>query len=611
MGWQGWFTLSLLAVMILGLVRFAHLADVVFLGGLTLLGLMGIVTPTEALKGFSNPAMLTVAALFVVAAGLRDSGALDGIARRLLGRPTGERRTMLRLLAPIGAMSALLNNTTIVAMSMPVVLDWCRKHRLSASRFLMPLSHVTVAGGIMTLIGTSTNLVVHGLMLESDQLAHKGMGFLEIGIIGLPLTIVVLAYLVLVAPRLLPHRQEFLESLGASKREYMVEMLVEADCPLIGQSVQAAGLRQLPGLFLAEIERADQVISPVGPEECLESSDRLVFVGVVSTIVDLQKIKGLKPATEEIPADRIRDQGRHLCEAVISASSPLVGRSVRAANFRTVYDAAVVAVHRNGERLAGKIGNIVLRPGDTLLLHTATGFLRAHRNNPDFYLISEVGGSEPVRHEKATISIVILGLMVILMAIPDILEWCGAAPALRDQLDRGRVFFALSAAGLMVISRCVASATARRNIQWDVLFVIAASFGISEAMEKTGAAAFVAGAFMPAAKALGPIAALAVVYFSANLLTEFLTNNAAAALMFPIAMATVHQMPGVDARPFAIAVAVSASAAFATPIGYQTNLMIFGPGGYKFMDFVKVGLPLNVICAVISITILSLSYGLF
>lgn len=609
MGWQGWFTLGLLAVMLFGLIRFAHLADVVFLGGLTVLGLMGIITPSQALKGFSNPAMLTVAALFVVAAGLRDSGALDGIARRLLGQPTTERRMLLRLLAPIGALSALLNNTTIVAMTMPVVLDWCRKHRLSASRFLMPLSHITVAGGIITLIGTSTNLVVHGLMLESDQLGHKGMGFLEIGIVGAPLTIVVLLYLAFVAPRLLPQRQELLEQLGASKREFMVEMIVDPSCPLLGQTVQDAGLRQLPGLFLAEIERNSGLVSPVGPEERLESGDRLVFVGVVSTIVDLQKIKGLRPAAEDIAADRMQDRARHLCEAVISASSPLVGRSVKAANFRTVYDAAVIAVHRNGERLKGKIGSIVLRPGDTLLLHTSTGFQRAHRNNPDFYLISEIGGSEPVRHEKAKLSIAILSCMVLLMALPDILEWCGAGHALKQQLDQGRIFFALSAAGLMVICRCVSSATARRNIQWEVLFVIAASFGISEAMEKTGAASFIASAFVPAAKSLGPVFVLAAVYVSANILTEFLTNNAAAALMFPIAMAAAHELPGADPRPYALAVAIAASAAFSTPIGYQTNLMIFGPGGYKFTDFVRVGLPLNLICAVISVTILALAYG--
>lgn len=610
--WQGWFILTLLVVMLYGLARFSHLADVIFLGGLTLLGILGIVTPDEALRGFSNPAMLTVAALFVVAAGLRDSGALDGIARRLLGQPKGERRSLVRLLLPVGFMSALLNNTTIVAMALPVVLDWCRKHRLSPSRYLMPLSHATVAGGIITLIGTSTNLVVHGFMIESPQTGHRGMGFFEIGVVGLPIFLATLLYLLFVAPRLLPERKEFLEQIGAAQREYMVEMMVEPICPLIGQSVQDAGLRQLPGLFLVEIDRGGEIVSPVGPEERLESGDRLVFVGVVSTIVDLQRIRGLVPATEDAQSDSMLERlGRNLVEAVVSASSPLVGRSIRNANFRTVYDAAVVAVHRNGVRLKGKLGDIVLRTGDTLLLQAAGAFARVHRNNADFYLISEVGGTEPIRHERAGIALVILGVMVVMMAIPDFLPYLGAGPAIQNTMDRGRTFFALAAAGLMVICRCLSSATARRNIQWDVLFVIAASFGISAAMQKTGAASYIAALFMPLVNAWGTLGALIAVYLATTILTEFLTNNAAAALMFPIAMATAAKMPDVtDPRGLAFVVAVAASAAYSTPIGYQTNLMVFGPGGYKFTDFVKVGIPLNILSCIVTVTVVNFVWPL-
>lgn len=605
MNWQGWFTLALLVVMLYGLTRRAHLADIIFLGGITLLSLLGIITPTEALSGFSNPAMLTVAALFVVAAGLRESGALDNLARRMLGTPQGERRTLARLLVPIAGMSAFLNNTTIVAMGMPVVVDWCRKHRQSASRYLMPMSHATVAGGLCTLIGTSTNLVVHGLMLDSPATEHQGMGFFEIGYVGLPVTLVALCYLIFIAPRLLPYRQELLEQLGESRREYMIEMLVEPICPFVGQSVQAAGLRQLPGLFLVEIEREGQVLSPVGPDEILESGDHLVFVGVVSTIVDLQKIKGFVPVEERESASMAHRIGRRLCETVISPASPLVGRSVRGANFRTVYDAAVIAVHRSGERLQGKIGDIVLKPGDTLLLQTATGFLRAHRNNPDFYLVSEVDEATPVRHEKATIAIAILGVMIVLMGLPDVLKWMGAGGRLTPMLDRCRVFFAFAAAGLMIVGRCLAPSTARRNVQWDVLYVIAASFGISRALEKSGAAGFIVDLFMPLVTPFGPIAALVAIYLIANLLTEVLTNNAAAALVFPIAIATAHKL-GIDPRPLVIAVTIAASAAFSTPIGYQTNMMIFGPGGYRFADFVKVGVPLNILCFIVSMLLIPL-----
>jgi len=603
MNWQGWFTLVLLVVMLYGLMRRAHLADVIFLGGLTLLALFGIITPTEALSGFSNPAMLTVAALFVVAAGLRESGALDNLARRMLGHPQGERRALTRLLVPIAGMSAFLNNTTIVAMGMPVVVDWCRKHRQSASRYLMPLSYATVAGGLCTLIGTSTNLVVHGLMLDSPDTRHIGMGFFEIGYVGLPITIVVLLYLIFVAPRLLPHRQELLEQLGESRREYMIEMLVEPTCPFVGQSVQAAGLRQLPGLFLVEIERGGQILSPVGPDERLESDDHLVFVGVVSTIIDLQKIKGLVPIEEQGRTSLIDRLGRRLCETVISPASPLVGRSIRGANFRTVYDAAVIAVHRSGERLQGKIGNIVLRPGDTLLLQTATGFMRAHRNNPDFHLVSEVGESSPVRHEKSTIALVVLGLMIVMMGLPDILEWMGKGGKLAQTLDKSRVFFAFAAAGLMVIGRCVAPSAARRNVQWDVLYVIAASFGVSRALENSGAAKYIVDLFMPVVTPFGATAAIAAVYLITNVLTEFLTNNAAAALIFPIAVWTAKEMH-IDPRPLIMAVTIAASAAYSTPIGYQTNMMVFGPGGYRFSDFVKVGLPLNILCFIVSMLLI-------
>ncbi|HKQ46895.1 MAG TPA: SLC13 family permease [Phycisphaerae bacterium] len=603
MNWQGWFTLALVLVMLLGLARRAHLADIIFLGGLTLLALLGIISPAEALSGFSNPGMLTVAALFVVAAGLRESGALDGLARRILGQPQSERRVLGRLLLPIAAMSAFLNNTTIVAMGMPIVVDWCRKHRQSASRYLMPMSHATVAAGLCTLIGTSTNLVVHGMMVDNPETRHTGMGFFEIGYVGLPVTIVAILYLVFIAPKLLPARQELFEQLGESRREYMIEMLVEPACPFVGQSVQAAGLRQLPGLFLVEIERDAQVLSPVGPDELLEAGDHLVFVGVVGTIVDLQKTKGLVPIEEQGRTSRLDRLDRRLCEAVVSPASPLVGRSIRGANFRTVYDAAVIAVHRSGERLQGKIGNIVLRPGDTLLLQTATGFLRAHRNNPDFYLVSEVDEAVPVRHEKATLALVILGAMVVMMGLPDVLQWTGADPQLAKSLDRSRVFFAFAAAGLMVIARCVAPSTARRNIQWDVLYVIAASFGIARAMENTGAAKFIVDLFHPLITPFGPVAAVVVIYLITNLLTELLTNNAAAALVFPVAIWTAKELQ-IDPRPLVMTVTIAASAAFATPIGYQTNMMIFGPGGYRFSDFVKVGLPLNVLCFLISVLLI-------
>ncbi len=597
---QGWFTLGLIVLMVYGVIRRAHLADVIFIGGVTLLGLAGIITPQEALSGFSNAGMLTIAALFVVAAGLRETGALDVVSHKLLGVEADERRSLIRLTVVLSLVSAFLNNTTVVAMAIPVVLDWCRKHRIAPSRLLMPISFASIIGGCCTLIGTSTNLVVHGLMLDAGM---SGMAFFEIGAVGLPIAVLSGAFIIFILPRLVPTRQEFAERIDASRREYLVEMIVGPDCPHIGATVRKAGLRHLPGLFLVEINRGGRIIAPVAPDEALEVGDRLVFAGVVGTIVDLQKIKGLTPATEdERGGAALRGVGRRFCEAVISTSSPLVGRGVRESNFRTVYDAAVIAVHRNGERLQGKIGDIVLRAGDTLLLQTSVGFVRAHRNNPDFYLVGELEDAAPVRHEKAPLAIGVMAMMIVLMAAPDILRAFGVSAALCDQIEPLRVLIAFLAAGAMVVTRCVAAANARRFIEYQVLFVIAASFGISRAIEKTGAAEFIAQAFMPIAEQFGPIGALAMMYLLVSVFTEIVTNNAAAALMFPIAIATAQKL-GVDARPFVMIVAIAASAAFASPIGYQTHMMVFGPGGYRFTDFTRAGIPLNLIWFVVAVAL--------
>jgi di/tricarboxylate transporter len=602
MHWDAWLTIGVLSGILVGLVLRAHLADFLFLAGLAILSLSGVITPTEALAGFSNPAMITVAALYVVAAGMRDTGALDSFARHILRRPQSPRLDLLRLSSPIAGMSAFLNNTTIVAMALPPVLDWCRKHQIAASRLLIPLSYATIAGGVCTLIGTSTNLVVHGLLLESGL---RGFGFLEIGVIGVPITIVTIAYLVLVGPILLPQRRELMEQLGEQRREYMVEMLVEDSFPFLNKRVQDAGLRQLPGLFLVEIARGTHLISPIGPRENLQVGDRLLFVGVVSTIVDLQKIRGLTPVAIEREDARAGGKAGHLCEAVVSASSPMVGTSIRDARFRTVYDAAIIAVHRNGARLEGKIGDIVLRAGDTLLLQASPDFHRMHRNNPDFYLVSEVGGAQPVRHEKALLAAGILLALVAFMTLPDILEWTGAPAKLLEQLDRARVMAAVAAAVLMVVMRCLPAPAARRSIAWDVLLVIAASFGLATAIDRSGLSRAAVEAFRPALQAFGPVGAIAMVYIITNVLTELLTNNAAAALVFPIAIQTARQF-GIDPHPFAITVAIAASGGFCIPIGYQTHMMVFGPGGYRFSDFVKIGLPLNILWLIVTCALVPL-----
>jgi di/tricarboxylate transporter len=323
---------------------------------------------------------------------------------------------------------------------------------------------------------------------------------------------------------------------------------------------------------------------------------------VVSTLVDLQRTPGLVPTTA-LDDDLQPDAGRRLCEAVISTSSPLVGQRIRDAAFRTVYAAAVVAVHRNGRRLPQKIGDVRLEPGDTLLLQTGSSFVRAHRNNPDFYLVSEIGESAPLRHERAWLAALITTGLIAAMTLPDLLGWLYAGSAAGAWLEGQRVTLALFAACLMVGTRCLPIAAARRSVEWSVLIVIAAAFGVGTAMSRSGAAEAVARAaldLVPAA--FGVAGALAMVYLLTWLLTELMSNNAAAALMFPIGVAVAQQSGG-NPRAFVIAVALGASAGFLLPVGYQTHLMVFGPGGYRIQDFVRAGLPMVVIWLVLTVLI--------
>lgn len=581
--WEGWATLGVIVLIVGALIKNLAPADAVFLGATVLLAALKIITPEQAFSGFSNPGVLTIAALFVVAAALRETGVLNYIGDHLLGHSVSEKGALGRLAILVVPLSALVNNTPIVAMMVPVIIDWCRKRLISPSRLLIPLSYLAILGGTCTLIGTSTNLIIHGLLLRQD--AAMGLQFFEIGKIGILFTLVGTTYLMFVGPILLPKRKELLEQLGDSRREYLVELLVENNCRLIGQTVETAGLRQLPGLFLIEIDRDGSIIAPVTPDEIIHSQDRMVFTGIVSTIVDLEKIPGLRPATDQSyhlsPAQR---RGRLLSEAVISPTSPLIGKSIRNANFRAMYNAAVVAVHRNGSRVTNKVGNIILNPGDTLLLQAGTHFSQAHRNNPDFYLVSDVEDSHPLRHERAGIAVVVFLALLTLMVF-NVLN-----PMIASFI----------AAGVMVGTRCVSAASARKSIEWQVLITIAAAFGVGSAIQASTLGNVAAQALVAITHQWGPHATLAAVYITTVLVTEVITNNAAAVLMFPLCLQTATVL-GVQERPFIIALALAASASFASPVGYQTNMMVYGPGGYRFTDFLRIGLPLNIILCVVAI----------
>ncbi|MGF1520369.1 MAG: SLC13 family permease, partial [Nodosilinea sp.] len=483
-------------------------------------------------------------------------------------------------------LSALLNNTPVVAMFIPVVGDWCRKLKINPSKLMIPLSYASIFGGVCTLIGTSTNLVVNGLLIAETG---SGMGLLDIAWVGLPCAIAAALFLLLTQRWLLPDRKSAF-STSDDPRQYTLEMCLPAGSPMAGKTVEQAGLRHLPGLYLAEIVRGQQVIPAVGPKEVLRDNDQLVFVGAIDSIVDLHRLRGLQPATDQVFKLDTPRLGRCLTEAVVSDSCPLVGKTVREGEFRTRYNAVVLAVARNGERLRGKIGDIRLRTGDALLLEANPVFEAQYRSSKDFYLVSAVPDSTPINHDKAPLALVAMVGMVVLASF----GWMSMLHA------------AVLAALVMVATGCCSPHKALASIEWSVLLVIAASLGLGQAMASTGVATAMANVLLGPANS-NPWVALVLVYGATTLLTEIVTNNAAAALIFPVAIALAKSL-GVDFMPFVIAIMVGASASFATPIGYQTNLMVYGPGGYRFTDFLRVGLPINLLFWLITVMVTPLFF---
>ena len=418
------------------------------------------------------------------------------------------------------------------------------------------------------------------------------MGMFTITPVGGACALAGIAFIVL-GSRLLPARHAFRGDIGDA-RQYTVEMRVQPNSVVDGLTIEAAGLRHLPGAYLSAIERDGETLVAVGADQVLRGNDRLVFVGVVESVIDLQRIRGLLPATDQVSKLTAARFDHLLVEAVVSDTNPLVGKSIRDGRFRSHYDAAVIAVYRNGERLAGKIGDIVLRTGDTLLLQSATGFASRHRNNRDFLLVSAVDESRPVRHDRAITAAAIVLVMVLLAG-------------LESQTHVSVFHAALLAAAAMGLTGCISAGQARRSVDLPVVVSIAAALVIGQGIATTGLASAVADQIIRLSSGYGPWAVLAAVYAMTVVFTELVTNNAAAALAFPIAYAAAGSL-GVNFMPFAVAVAIGASAGFATPLGYQTHLMVYGPGGYRFSDFLRVGLPLDILCGIIAVVLAPLVY---
>jgi di/tricarboxylate transporter len=587
MDWQGWFVLSLAAIALVLMSVGRYGPHLVMLSVLIVLSAVGIISADEALAGFSNSGLITVVAMFVVAAGIHHSGGVDLIVHYLLRSPRSVRSAQARIMLPVALLSGFLNNTPVVATMIPAIHAWSRKIGISPSKLMIPLSYSAILGGTLTLIGTSTNLVVNG---QYQQLTgDEGFSMFSITAVGLPVAVVGLGVMLLFLPRALPDRKD--QQRFGSMREFTLEVAVAFDGPLVGKSVGEAGLRELDRLYLVEIERDGSVVTAVPSEERLRGGDRLVFAGDTQAISDVLRIHGIVPSVHDDEPSLSKDRAeRRLVEAALSPRSEVLGMTIRDARFRDRYGAVVLAVARGGERVSGNLGNIRLKTGDVLLLEARPAFVSRQRYAKDFLLINDLETDTP-RHNRAYLS---WGILLVLVGF--------AASGMLSMLNA-----ALLGAALMVLTGCCSVGQAQKAVDVPVMLTIAAAFALGAALETTGAAGFMAKGILSASSG-NPLLTLLLVYIAVSVLTEVITNNAAAVLVLPVVLSMTTAM-GIPPEPFVIAVMMAASASFATPLGYQTNMMVFGPGGYRFMDFVKVGLPMNVFIGLLTVGVISLVYG--
>jgi di/tricarboxylate transporter len=584
--------LALLAVTVLLLVTQVVRIEVVSLGVIFVLGVSGVVAPAEALSGFSSEATLTVVAMLVLSAALERAGIVDYVSHSLAKSGQGSlRRLLLVLMLPTALFSAFMNNTPVVALMVPVVLALGKRFDVPGSKLLIPISYAAILGGTCTLIGTSTNILVDSLYRQSGG---EGFGMFEFSGLGLVYVGVGLAYVVLVGPRLLPRRTVLNELLAASAPgNYVTEVVIRSGSRLCGRPLDEV-LGRNADVTVLEVVRDEEAIVGPGADLMLEADDILLVESGARAIHSLLSSTDVEQGTVVADEERVSIQRVDLrvAEMVVTPGSSFVGSVVRDLGLSRRFGIQVLAIRRLGRHHKVKLRDWELRPGDVLLVQGEPAPLRALQEDGDVLLIEGVE-SDLTFPKKAPLVLGIFAAVVLAATM-------GLASI---------VFLALAGVGLMLLTRSIEIREMVRAVDPAVLFLLAGMIPLGKAMETSGLAATVAAWAVELAEPYGPWVLVGVCYLLTSMLTEVLSNNATAVLLTPIVLGIAGRM-GLDPKPLLVAVAFGASASFATPIGYQTNTLVMGPGGYLFRDFVRIGLPLNLILAVVAMVLIPLVWPL-
>ncbi|OFY65735.1 MAG: potassium transporter TrkA [Bacteroidetes bacterium RIFCSPLOWO2_02_FULL_36_8] len=561
-----------------------------FVIAIVVLLLFRILSPKDVLAGFANEQIAVIFLLLVLSDVIKKTGALDISMKKIFKPGLSYPSFMTRMFGSVSFTSAWVNNTPLVAIMIPHIYQWARKCKISPSKVLLPLSYAAILGGTVTLVGTSTNLVVNSLTVEAHLPPLKMFDFT---LIGIPLVILGGLFLLVAGHKLLPERHDLLSGFSEKSREYITETVVPAGSPLIGKNIEEANLRNLRGLFLVEIIRDGRQIVPVSPREIIRQSDELIFAGEVNTIIDLVKdpsILSLPQFSNLHPQENIT-----IVDVVISTNSVMNGMSVKNTNFRGKYDAAIVAISRNGEKLSGKIGDTLLQAGDLLLLVVGKDFYQRTEGVQDFYIISNVRELNHINSKKVWLILLFTLAVFVLSGIGIISLFFGLLILL----------------SIFAFFKFVKLKEVKENLDLQLLLMLVLSLALGKAIELSGTANVLANMMISVTQSLhSPVIILLGLFLITLILTNVITHAAAAAVIFPIAVAAAVQL-GLDTKPFILAVAYAASCGFMTPFSYQTNLMVYGPGGYKFSDYLHIGFWMTLISVVVCVGGLGLVYGLF
>ena len=581
-----WITILTVLTMFTVLLFTKLRTDLVFLGAIAILFVTGVLDAKEAFSGFSSTSVIVIGVLFIVVAGLMHTGVLQWIVKHLLGQPDSYSKAVVRLMLPVAALSSFLSNTTVVALFVGIVKMWSKKLNISPSKLLIPLSYASGMGGVCTLIGTPPNLIISGLYAE-----HTGttMNILTTTIPGL-FCLFVGVLSIIAMRKLLPNRQAP-ESAFEATSDYTVELLVPSDNPHIGETIKEAGLTDVHGGSLIEIVHYDEVRSPVPDDEPILGGDRLVFAGQIDEILDLKKSHGFVNADHYIFTMDEVSKDRQLRTAFVSFGSSLINTTIGDSNFEHVNNMTLVAVARRGKRLQDSPRHVVLQAGDTLLFECPPR-LNIHTERLTSQLQFFDSTEVPNIGKKTLISTTVMILMVLLSAL-------NVMPLLQC---------AFLAAMAMLVLRCCTPEQAMKSINGEILMVFAGSVVLGLAIQKTGIAERLAFGILDVCGS-NPLVVMTAICFVGTFITEFISNTAAGAMFFPIMYEAAEKL-GYEPFPFLVALMVSVSSSFATPIGSPTHMLVYGPGGYRFSDFMRIGLLMNVIILAANILIVNIVYPL-